>query len=365
MDRQSYKLLHETFVSNHKGTTLAEVTIVSLVCPLSVFILIKLGRLIGRPANFATEFIILAGPLLMIFTQDFIAYAIILAFAAFALVLARVSSSSDVSSVKYEERHLAFLTNYRASMLLVTAICILGVDFQAYPRRFAKTEELGFGLMDIGVGSFIFSAGIVAPIGSSKLMHNVGKSIPLFVLGALKYCSVKMLDYHEHVSEYGMHWNFFITMGFVQLVCGFVTCKFDKKYAMLIAMVIACLHEYLLVTKNYQWIFTLTKAQRTEAGLLVANAEGVVSLAGFSALFLMGAYLKSTIYSLLRAKENLVKASLGLVLLWSVFVILTNEAILVPPSRRLCNLSYVIWMVAYNMMLIVSYASIQFSAGNA
>ena len=47
-------------------------------------------------------------------------------------------------------------------MLLVTAVCILGVDFPVFPRRFAKTETFGFGLMDIGVGSFIFASGLVS-----------------------------------------------------------------------------------------------------------------------------------------------------------------------------------------------------------
>ena len=43
-----------------------------------------------------------------------------------------------------------YITNYRSSMLIVTAICILAVDFPIFPRRFGKTENFGFGLMDIG-----------------------------------------------------------------------------------------------------------------------------------------------------------------------------------------------------------------------
>ena len=43
-----------------------------------------------------------------------------------------------------------YITNYRSSMLLVTAICILAVDFPVFPRRFGKTENFGLRLMDIG-----------------------------------------------------------------------------------------------------------------------------------------------------------------------------------------------------------------------
>ena len=40
---------------------------------------------------------------------------------------------------------VAYITNYRSSMLLITTICILAVDFPVFPRRLAKTENFGFG----------------------------------------------------------------------------------------------------------------------------------------------------------------------------------------------------------------------------
>ena len=95
--------------------------------------------------------------------------------------------------------------------------------------------------MDVGVGSFVFSQGVVSAIpllkNSShlsapllpKLTMVAWKMLPLIGLGLLRVLIVKGAEYpvsmpchraqipqlndiQEHVSEYGIHWNFFITL---------------------------------------------------------------------------------------------------------------------------------------------------------
>ena len=46
----------------------------------------------------------------------------------------------------------------------------------------------------------------------SYLMKSLKESVPMFLLGFARLISVKWSGYHEHVTEYGVHWNFFLTL---------------------------------------------------------------------------------------------------------------------------------------------------------
>lgn len=104
--------------------------------------------------------------------------------------------------------------------------------------------------MDMGVGSFVFSQGIVSAIPVIQLINSpadlrpplpleilsvLERSLPVLVLGLLRVVLVKGTQYpvscpkfcflfelltrmQEHVTEYGVHWNFFLTLALIPVL---------------------------------------------------------------------------------------------------------------------------------------------------
>jgi phosphatidylinositol glycan class W len=291
---------------------------------------------------------------------------------------AQIKSLSALSALSTKP----FLTTYRGSLLVLTCLAILAVDFRIFPRRFAKVETWGTSLMDLGVGSFVFSAGIVAarPLLkeraegrtttlSQRLIYSMRHSLPLLVLGVARLISVKGLDYAEHVTEYGVHWNFFFTLGFLPpfiAICQTIL-EVIPSYAAL-AIILGLAYQVILETTPLK-AFILT-GPRTD--LFSMNKEGICSFVGYLAIFLAGQDMGTFILprSISRnSKSNnttqrttLLKIMGGWTAVWVMLYFLTTNYTYgagLDVSRRLANLPYVLWVAAFNSAQLLACCLIE------
>jgi phosphatidylinositol glycan class W len=267
-------------------------------------------------------------------------------------------------------------------MMVITCLAILAVDFKIFPRRFAKVENWGTSLMDLGVGSFVFSAGVVAarPVLKEKLSGRRSSllkrlttssrhSLPLIVLGFMRLWSVKGLDYAEHVTEYGVHWNFFFTLGFLPPFVALFQSAFHLVPSFeILAILLGAGYQALLEFTNLK-AFILT-APRTD--LISQNREGIFSFFGYLAIFLAGQaaglyVIPRNVSSSAPAGSFAQRKSLltrlaawsGIWMLLYVFVSNYQYGLGLTVSRRLANLPYFIWVAAFNSLQLTAFCIIE------
>ncbi|KAH6657207.1 GPI-anchored wall transfer protein 1 [Truncatella angustata] len=392
----SYKQLKEDFVSNLAGGSVSEINLVTTVAPIALLLwsVLQARQSFFRTANpisLLVDFLLTVGAPLLAITlwssTPLLLLGLIVSPAIFVYVLpqhtpkmkkpklppsaktnngaGKAGGALGVLSLK------PFLTQYRGSMLVLTCLAILAVDFRIFPRRFAKVETWGTSLMDLGVGSFVFSAGVVAarPVLKERaegkatplyqrLLYSMRHSFPLLVLGFIRFLTVKGLDYAEHVTEYGVHWNFFFTLGFLPpFVAVFQSIlKVVPSYAAL-SVILAVLYQVVLESTNLKAYILL--APRID--IVSMNREGICSFIGYLSIFLAGQ--DAGMYVLPRRVNPNNTSTPGtqrntLLLLmafwsavWSAAYYFSTNPIRgagLDVSRRLANLPYVLWVVAFN-----------------
>lgn len=225
--------------------------------------------------------------------------------------------------------------------MLVTCLAILAVDFRIFPRRFAKTETFGISLMDIGVGTFIVSSAVTSRYargqyppriikgsniensdnnnngngnGNEKNDKNENENyekkskndvsysefyriIQLFfylqtqnwkhylvlVLGLGRMIALKVFNYHENVSEYGVHWNFFVTLFSIWQISDFLHRFLSRKFLPWFAITVLLLYQFTLSkTTMTDFIFAASRKN-----FFYANREGFLSLFGYVPMYLL------------------------------------------------------------------------------
>lgn len=380
--------LREQFVQNLNGSTMEDVMSHLSQVPLFVFIALFLELCVLNKMNmnvyksgsvkpfnatvvFLIEFFSIVVPLVLMFTvlSDWI-HLIFLSITSVIFGIIIISVSSPDETVQYWKlphfkgpffseiiilEKQPFITYFRSLTFLVTSISILAVDFHSYPRRFAKTETYGVSLMDIGVGLFVFSNAIVVK-SSSLMVKNLQKTLMestvFLVLGVLRYLLIQRLNYQKHVTEYGTHWNFFVTLAFVK-VLSHVLVKASKGYSFICGLVLLFVHQYLLA--HALEAFVLSDLHRDD--WISANREGIVSLCGYLSLYLIGIGLVNIVNPLdsVSSSGRTKLRTLGLLVIMSVFlfaVLYWFKVINFHVSRRLANLPYILWVVAVGLTLL-------------
>ncbi|KAI9032439.1 GWT1-domain-containing protein [Hyaloraphidium curvatum] len=383
----SRRAAKEAWVTGHSGGSMLEVAVVSAVSVAGHFAYqsLRLTRTwdsaFGRDLRLqlAAEYFLLVLPSVVATSFASLASSIV----AFLFILALVllySSPAPPNAARTAPPHpfsaspaLPPVLAYRSTMMLLTCASILAVDFPSFPRRFAKCEDAGTSLMDMGVGSFVFSNGLVAgrPRSAEGRPRRAGSwrsSLPVFGLGVLRALSTRGVNYQTHSSEYGTHWNFFATLGMVAIGAGLAK---DWEAGLVgrsgrsgmpvgtwtaVGLAITLAHQLALTHLGLQhWVTTAPRAT-----LLSANKEGLASVPGYLALYFCA--LDAGRFALAPPGKGgwwgTVRGMGGWAAgLWALFYV-ANGAAGIEVSRKLANSSYVLWVAAYNVTFLAVYYSV-------
>lgn len=294
--------------------------------------------------------------------------ALALLYLAFALALVArrprhfllaggASDANDALLARLNAKRWPALTQIRATVMLQTGFCILAVDFHAFPRAAAKTLTFGCSVMDLGVGAVVLQgalsrrrAGRTADDGrvrappldaAAVVWRALVRHAPLLLLGLGRLLAVRATAYHEVHSEYGLHWNFFFTLAAVAAATS--ACeRIGARSLTLGGLALLCAHQAALLLGLSEYVMHAPRV-----GWLAANKEGVVSLPGYLGLSMLGSALGEAF----RPRQSLStwRAALGRLaaldgLLWLAWAAVASAV--QPTSRRLCNLAYVLWVLA-------------------
>lgn len=396
MDRAAYKSLHESLTSKNNGTTVLESFAVVLPSIIALYILPASQALLTRRLNtkkgkahyhneislFTIEFLCTIVPCILSFTIGanylvcIIAVQFILCFVLFVFnhvhdpkivrELNNWKTYNILSTHKFENKPRSFITNFRAITNILTVLCILAVDFHIFPRRFAKTETFGYGVMDLGVGLFVIANALVAPEARSSSATTVPLQkaaldcLPLLSLGIGRLVFVQQFEYQEHVTEYGQHWNFFFTLAVTKFACTFILKCVKNSILMYIvtSTLLITSYEFLLYLGIRDWILS----DNPRDGFVSANREGIASNIGYVALYFGGIALGKVLYKWdgLNALANLFVAK-KLFALSSLLWIMTFvcERFL-GVSRRLANMGYYLWILSFTTSVILILLLLEF-----
>ena len=235
------------------------------------------------------------------------------------------------------------ISQFKGINMLITCIAILAVDFKVFPRYFAKTETFGFSLMDIGIAMFIISSALTSKYARGITESNrsnysyIIKRGVILLLGIGRLITLKLINYQEHNTEYGIHWNFFVTIFFIWILTDVINTLFSRLIIAILCVIVLVIYQFTLCTSLTSYIFY------SDRGTFIdANREGLCSLPAGIVLYLLTEIFSYFLYYYkdrgIFTSKAAASSVLGVVM-WCIWD--ASDGYIQPTSRRLMNVPYV------------------------
>ncbi|CAA6664057.1 unnamed protein product [Spirodela intermedia] len=378
-DINPQKLLKEEFVSGLTGSSMLEISALSTIVPAVAVLRQWSGfcngtcKCASRPkkkddgdmadsgrswrryiASLTVDYIFVILPILSTLTvlADWVYMCTIALMFLLLWILAKRSGPYTIGHMESSNTSplRTSILSYRVSMMIVTCLCILAVDFKIFLDVMQRLRPM----MDLGVGSFVLANALVSKQARCSTMgkwNTTLKSItPLIVLGFGRLIFTKGVDYQVHVGEYGVHWNFFFTLAAVSLLTSIT--RLHPIYCGILGLSILVAYQILLMSGLNIYLLSDERA----SDIISLNKEGIFSVFGYWGMYLVGVYLG---HSLLfgnvatgmtkEVQQTRTKVWFLCVMFWLLTVILDKHVERV--SRRMCNLAYVTLVLAQNFQV--------------
>ncbi|WEL39396.1 putative membrane protein [Encephalitozoon hellem] len=212
----------------------------------------------------------------------------------------------------------------RVLIMSCVAITIFASDFSFYKGgKLGKSMSYGLKLMDIGVGSFVYNAGFFSSKATPQ--RKVENVLSSFFFGILRYLSKVLLKLDVNDAEFGIHLNFFLILGVLNLASLFINTWADFS----IGFGMCLLHEVFLKFFGLEKLIYTTK----RSNIITANIEGIAFILPQMGMFLMASEISKVVFK---------KKNMGIIVLYNLFFvsILLGASTYSTSCRRIHNLYF-------------------------
>jgi len=283
------------------------------------------------PENPFLEFLLFSVPQYLVFR--YLKYAYLIYTVLFMALLVFPKKRQHAYS-----KHTCPIDRLRMLIISLVSLAIYSANFKFYDSdRYGKSMEYGLLLMDIGVGSFVYNAGLVScKMSTRKKLINALKCL---VFGAGRQMSIILMGLSVKDAEFGHHLNFFYILAILNLISIFV--RLEKNQAFFGCLLIF-FHQILLQTFLEDMIFN-----NQRENMIMMNLEGISYIIPEFGIYLISQEI-GKIFIERKNLNRIVKYNIGFIVIFAVSVFKFEI------SRRIHNIPFSLFVIILNTSQLIA-----------